>query len=82
MKLFVGVTDRGWYGHLRAMRPDDVNLWRPSGASFRVLSPGHPFLLTLHAPSYVIAGGGFFVESRQLPVSQGWMAFERRNGVP
>jgi len=33
------------------------------------------------APRNVIASGGFYVESRQLPVSHAWMAFERRNGV-
>jgi putative restriction endonuclease len=81
MKLFVGVTDRGWYDHLRAMRPDDVNFWRPSGANFRALSPGDPFLFKLHAPWNVIVGGGFFVEAIRMPVSQAWMAFEHRNGV-
>ena len=81
MKLFVGVTDRGWYDHLRAIHPDDVNFWRPSGANFRALSPGDPFLFKLHAPWNAIVGGGFFVESIRMPVSQAWMAFERRNGV-
>lgn len=81
MKAFVGVTDWNWFRQLRRDEPDDVNFWRPSGQAFRALQPGDPFLFKLHAPRNVIAGGGFFVESRQLPVSQAWMAFERRNGV-
>lgn len=81
MKGFVGVTDWDWFRQLRREEPDDVNFWRPSGQLLRALQPGDPFLFKLHAPRNVIAGGGFFVESRQLPVSQAWMAFERRNGV-
>ncbi|MCA1791407.1 MAG: HNH endonuclease [Thioalkalivibrio sp.] len=81
MKAFVGVTDWNWFRQLRHDAPDDVNFWRPSGKAFRALQPGDPFLFKLHAPRNVIAGGGFFVEARQLPVSQAWMAFERRNGV-
>lgn len=81
MKGFVGVTDWNWFRQLRHEEPDDVNFWRPSGQILRALEPGDPFLFKLHAPRNVIAGGGFFVESRQLPVSQAWMAFERRNGV-
>ena len=81
MKGFVGVTDWNWFSQLRREEPDDVNFWRPSGQLLRALQPGDAFLFKLHAPRNVIAGGGFFVESRQLPVSQAWMAFERRNGV-
>jgi putative restriction endonuclease len=81
MRAFVGVTDQTWFERLRRLNPDDVNFWRPSGQGFRALRPGDPFLFKLHAPWNVIAGGGFFVEARQLPVSQAWMAFEERNGV-
>ena len=81
MKAFVGVTDWNWFSQLRREEPDDVNFWRPSGQLLRALQPGDPFLFKLHAPRNFIAGGGFFVESRQLPVSQAWMAFGRRNGV-
>jgi putative restriction endonuclease len=81
VKAFIGVTDWDWFRQLRHEEPDDVNFWRPSGQAFRALQPGDPFLFKLHAPRNVIAGGGFFVEARQLPVSQAWMAFERRNGV-
>lgn len=81
MKLFVGVTDRDWFLRLRALRPDDVNFWRPSGKGFHALQPGDPFLFKLHAPWNRIVGGGFFVESVRMPVSQAWMAFGERNGV-
>lgn len=81
VKAFVGVTDWDWFRQLRREEPDDVNFWRPSGQAFHALQPGDPFLFKLHAPRNVIAGGGFFVEARQLPVSQAWLAFETRNGV-
>ena len=81
MKAFVGVTDWDWFRQLRREEPDDVNFWRPSGQAFHALQPGDPVLFKLHAPRNVIAGGGFFVEARQLPVSQAWLAFETRNGV-
>jgi putative restriction endonuclease len=81
MKLFVGVTDRDWFLRLRRLQPDDVNFWRPSGRGFQALGPGDPFLFKLHAPWNAIVGGGFFVESVRMPVSQAWMAFGERNGV-
>ena len=40
MRVFVGVTDKDWYG-LLASRPgiEEVNFWQPSGSSqFRALS--------------------------------------------
>jgi putative restriction endonuclease len=81
MRLFVGVTDRGWYQHLRALRPDDLNYWRPSGSGFRALAPGDPFLFKLHAPWNAVVGGGFFVTAVRVPVSGAWMAFGPANGV-
>lgn len=81
MRAFVGVTGQTWFERLRRLNPDDINFWRPSGQGFRALRPGVPFLFKLHAPWNVIAGGGFFVEARLLPVSQAWLAFEERNGV-
>jgi len=50
VKMFVGVTDHQWFQRLRALRPDDVNFWRPSGRGFAALEPGDPFLFKLHAP--------------------------------
>jgi putative restriction endonuclease len=81
VKAFVAVTDQQWFEQLRRLEPDDVNFWRPSGRGFAALQPGDPLLFKLHAPRNTIAGGGFFVEARPMPVSQAWMAFETRNGV-
>lgn len=81
MRAYVGITDWDWFRQLRFESPDDVNFWKPSGMGFKALSPGELFLFKLHSPYLSIAGGAFFVEARQLPVSQAWMAFERRNGV-
>ena len=65
MKLWVGVTDEGWFNYLRARNPDEVNFWQPSGGrEFRVLQPGEPFLFKLHSPKNYIVGGGFFVRYR------------------
>jgi len=81
MRFFVGVTDNAWYGHLAALRPDEVNFWRPSGKSFSALEPGAPFLYKLHSPEKYIAGGGFFVRSERLPLSLAWEAFGEKNGA-
>lgn len=60
MRLFVGVTDRDWYEHLRRIPGiDEVNFWKPSGnTGFHALSPGEPFLFKLHSPDDYIVGGG------------------------
>ena len=82
MKLWVGVTDSGWYDHLSRIGPDEVNFWQPGGGRpFRVLQPGEPFLFKLHAPQNFIVGGGFFVRSSALPASMAWDAFGQKNGV-
>lgn len=68
---------------LSAMRPDEVNFWKPGErGSFGVLQPGEMFLFKLHAPLNFIVGGGFFVRFvRDLPVSFVWDAFREKNGV-
>jgi putative restriction endonuclease len=82
MKLWVGVTDEGWFNYLRARNPDEVNFWQPSGGrEFRVLQPGEPFLFKLHSPKNYIVGGGFFVRYSPLPCSLAWEAFGEKNGV-
>jgi hypothetical protein len=68
VKAYVAVTDQQWFEQLRRLEPDDVNFWRPSGRGFAALQPGDPLLFKLHAPRNAIAGGGFFVEARQMPV--------------
>lgn len=82
MKLWIGVTDEGWYEYLRTRNPDEVNFWQPSGGrEFRVLQPGEPFLFKLHSPKNYIVGGGFFVRYSPLPCSLAWEAFGEKNGV-
>ena len=82
MKIWIGITDKDWFRHLLARRPDEVNFWQPSGSrEFRVLQPGEPFLFKLHAPDHFIVGGGFFVRYSALPTSVAWEAFEQKNGV-
>ncbi len=82
MKLWVGVTDEGWFDYLRARNPDEVNFWQPSGArEFRALEPGEPFLFKLHSPKNYVVGGGFFVRYSPLPCSLAWAAFGEKNGV-
>lgn len=82
MKLWIGVTDEGWYEYLRTRNPDEVNFWQPSGGrEFRSLQPGEPFLFKLHSPKNFIVGGGFFVRYSPLPCSLAWEAFGEKNGV-
>ncbi len=82
MKIWIGVTDEGWFNYLRARSPDEVNFWQPSGSrEFRVLAVGEPFLFKLHSPKNFIVGGGFFVRYSALPCSLAWQAFGDKNGV-
>lgn len=82
MKIWVGVTDEGWFNYLRARNPDEVNFWQPSGGrEFKALQPGEPFLFKLHSPKNFIVGGGFFVRYSPLPFSLAWEAFGEKNGV-
>ncbi|MGY2894334.1 hypothetical protein ACVWZX_002350 [Deinococcus sp. UYEF24] len=82
MKLFVGVTDGGWFRHLAAQpNLEEVNFWRPSGKDFKALQTGELFLFKLHHPANVIVGGGFFARSLILPVGLAWEAFGQANGA-
>lgn len=82
MKLWVAITDDGWFDYLRSREPDEVNFWQPSGnKTFKVLQPGEPFLFKLHSPKNYIVGGGFFVRYTTLPYSLAWEAFGDKNGV-
>jgi putative restriction endonuclease len=84
LKLYVGLTDRSWFEHLRSLQPpaDEVNFWRPGGTtSFKAIEPGAPFMFKLHSPNNVIAGWGYFYQHFKLPVSQAWRAYEQENGA-
>lgn len=82
MQLYVGVTDNDWFRFLAARRPDEVNLWRPGGGTFRAIDKWRPFLFKLHAPLNYITGGGFLVKFAPLPLSFAWEVFEEKNGAP
>jgi putative restriction endonuclease len=81
MKLFVAVTDTEWFNQLSALKPDEVNFWKPSGASFRALSRGEPLLFKLHSPNNFIVGLGYFVSYSVLPASLAWNVFGEKNGA-
>jgi putative restriction endonuclease len=82
VRFFLGVTNNHWYKYLAHLAPDEVNFWRPSGLGFQAIDIGAPFLFKLHSPLNFVAGGGFFVKARQLPVSLAWDAFGPKNGAP
>lgn len=82
-RLYVGQTDWDWFNFLRN-RPDidELNFWQPGGTRhFAAIEPGELFLFKLKAPYQAIAGGGVFVYSTLLPISQAWYAFEHKNGA-
>lgn len=82
MRLYVGITDKGWYRRLSASMPDEVNFWKPGEfRGFSSLQPGEIFLFKLHAPDNFIVGGGHFVKFSRLPSSLAWIAFGEKNGV-
>lgn len=82
MKFNIRVTDNDWFRFLNQIPLDEVNFWMPSGKQgFDALQRGEPLLFKLAAPNNHIAGGGFFVTFRRLPVSLAWRAFGEKNGV-
>lgn len=82
MRAVVGVTDTRWASFLRE-RPHitEANFWTPSGAGFRALAPGEPFLFKTHAPENALVGGGFFSGFTELSVAEAWTLFGEGNGV-
>ncbi|CAA9432828.1 MAG: restriction endonuclease [uncultured Rubrobacteraceae bacterium] len=82
MRLWVGVTDNGWFDFLSRADPDEVNFWQPGGrAPFVNLEVGAPFLFKLKRPNNHIAGGGTFVKFSKLPLSLAWEVFKTKNGA-
>ncbi|MDQ2873169.1 MAG: HNH endonuclease [Candidatus Eremiobacteraeota bacterium] len=80
-RIYVGVTDLGWFDFLSA-RPglDEVNFWRPGGSGAR-LAPGTLFLFKLKSPRNVIGGGGIFVHAERMTVGTAWEFYGERNGA-
>lgn len=82
MKFYLGVTDYEWYSFLSKNVNEDINFWQPGGnSSFKIISPGAPFLFKLKNPYNAIAGIGFFSSHSILPLNVAWNIFEQRNGV-
>lgn len=81
MKFYLGVTDNNWFNYLATINPEDVNFWQPGGNStFKVLTPGSPFLFKLKSPMNAIGGIGFFSSHTFLPISIAWDTFGKNNG--
>jgi len=82
MKLFVGITDPGWFQYLKDQQADEMNFWRPrSTGNFRVLEPGELFLFKSKYPDNRIVGGAFFVRHTVLSLDLAWKAFGQANGT-
>ncbi len=81
MKIYVGVTDKGWYEQLKAQKPEEVNFWKPGSSNFKALQPNDMFLFKLHYPANYIVGGGFYVRFSLLPSFLAWQAFGMKNGT-
>jgi len=82
MKFWVGLTDYEWFRFLSALKPDELNFWKPSAESrFSALQPGEIFLFKLHSPRNYIVGGGVFSSYSVLPISMAWEAFGEKNGA-
>jgi putative restriction endonuclease len=84
MNAYVAATDWDWF-HFLANRSevDEVNFWypRPWGGHFGVLTTGQPLLFKLKQPFNAIAGGGFFSQYWEVPLSIAWETFGWKNGA-
>ena len=78
---YIGVTDNAWFAFLADHRMAEVNFWRRSDRSFRVLDPGGIFLFKLHAPHHYIVGGGRFAAAVRATPAQAWEWFGEGNGA-
>jgi putative restriction endonuclease len=83
MNGFIALTDEGWYRYFLNHQPiDEVNFWRPSGATFKALQQGEPLIFKLKAKqNHRIVGFGLFLSFVKLRISYAWDLFRDRNGV-
>ncbi|MGF1467086.1 MAG: HNH endonuclease [Sandaracinaceae bacterium] len=81
MHGYIGVTDPGWWEHLRQTpEPQEANFWSPSTRQRR-LALGTPFFFKLRAPHRAVAGFGYFAGFSVLPDWLAWETFGAANGV-
>lgn len=81
MRFYLGVTDTDWFRRLRALQPEDINFWQPSGRRLTGLERGEPFLFKMKAPyERRIGGVAFFSTFAAVPLNMAWDAFGQRNG--
>ena len=83
MRGYIANTDYDWYRFLAAHAPEEVNFWRPGGATaFRSLSAGEPLFFKLKKRyDSAIVGFGFFVSFTTLRVPMAWDVFREANGA-
>lgn len=82
INIVVAVTDYDWFRTLRDLpNLSEVNFWSPSVVNFRALRPGELYLFKLRGSHNVIAGGGIFAHSNNMPLSLAWQAFGETNGA-
>lgn len=84
MNAYVAATDLDWFRFLASRQDvDEVNFWYPRrwGGRFGVLSTGQPLLFKLKKPFNAIAGGGYFSQYWEVPLSIAWATFGWKNGA-
>lgn len=83
MRLYVVITDQGWFDFLSKLQPDELNFWQPSSSNtFRAIFLSEPLLFKLHSPHNFIVGGGFFSTCSTIPVPLAWGAFGPKTEQP
>ena len=84
MNAYVAATDLDWFTFLANRHDvDEVNFWYPKrwGGRFGVLTAGQPLLFKLKKPHHAIAGGGYFSQYWEVPLSIAWETFGWKNGA-
>ena len=86
MTPFIANTDRLWYDFLSTRmengRVDEVNFWQPTASRpMKQMTEGEPVFFRLKAPTYAIAGYGFYAAFKVVTLEQAWDLFGWRNGA-
>ena len=82
VKFYAGITDPDWFDFLAALRPDEVNFWRPRNQNeFRAIEPGSIFLFKRRGEPFFV-GGGVLAHHSFFPLHAAWQFFGPKNGAP